>query len=69
MNKLRDIHFKIDEETFNKLKKICIYKGDMTYHLQHAVKAYLWKVSWDKSRIPETKKVGGRRKWLNKSYV
>jgi hypothetical protein len=52
MNKLKDIHFRIDEETYNKLKKIC--KGDMTAHLQRAVKAYLWKVSWAKSRIPET---------------
>jgi hypothetical protein len=55
MNKLKDIHFRIDEETFKRLKKIC--KGDMTYHLQRAVKAYLWKFFWTESRIP--KKKGG----------
>jgi hypothetical protein len=51
--KLKDIHFRVDEETLKRLKKIC--KGDMTYHLQRAVKAYLWRFFWAESRMPKKK--------------
>jgi hypothetical protein len=39
--KLRNIHILIEEEDLNRIKKLCTHKGDLTWHLQQAVKHYL----------------------------
>jgi predicted transcriptional regulator len=40
---LRDIHIKIDQETLERVRKLCTHKGDLTWHLQQAVLQYLEK--------------------------
>jgi hypothetical protein len=40
--KLKDIHIFLEEEDLEEFKKrLCTHKGDLTWHLQCAVKEYL----------------------------
>ena len=52
--KLRDIHILIEEEDLNRIKKLCTHKGDLTWHLQQAVKSYLI-VKEEKAKTPTQK--------------
>ena len=41
MGKLKDIHIKVSETDYERLTRLCLHKGDMTFILQQAVKKYL----------------------------
>lgn len=41
MSKMKDIHIKISEEDYQRLIRLCLHKGDLTFILQQAVKKYL----------------------------
>jgi hypothetical protein len=41
---LRDIHIRIDQETLARVRRLCLHKGDLTWHLQQSVKQYLEKM-------------------------
>jgi hypothetical protein len=38
---LRDIHTFIEEEEYKRLKALCTHRGDLTWHISLAVKAYI----------------------------
>ena len=49
--KLRDIHIKVSEVDYERLIRLCLHKGDLTFILQQAVKKYL--------DMREVRKAGG----------
>lgn len=38
---LEDIHVKLEEEQLKRLRRLCTHRGDLTYHIQEAVKGYV----------------------------
>ena len=41
---LADIHIKLEVEDIERLKKFCLHRGDLTFLISQAVKAYVEKL-------------------------
>ncbi len=43
--KMTHLHILIDVITLEQVRKLCTHKGDLTWHLQNAIKEYVQRVS------------------------